>query len=699
MKKLLLILGVFVLVVVGAIVAVPYLIPSETIKSQLTTQVESATGRKLSIDGDLNLSILPNVAVKLGDVHFANRPGSDVEDMVSLDEVRVVLKVLPLLSGTVEVSEFVLIEPDIHLEVDADGKPNWEMAGAGEAAPATSGDEEGENSEGEGSSSLPISELKLGDIRLDNGRLTFVDHAAGTEEKVEAINVTLGLEDINSPLQMLGSLDYKGETVELDLGLNKPSAVLDGDQSAFKLGIKSELVQLGFAGDLKNQGSPSTAGNIDLSVPSIRKLVAWLAEPIDFAGEGLEQLTIAGKLNGSAERVAFTDATISLDQIQGKGEVTAELGGSVPKVTGRLDLGAVNLNPYLPASTEESAPGDASGGEVAEASGGEPAEASTDWSDDPIEMPPLDTVDLAFELTLASLLVQDLKLDRTVLALAMANNAMTAELKEFALYKGRGQGKLMVTSVEGKPKIEQSFELSGLEALPFLTDAAEFDRIEGIASAEFGLTTSGGSERDLVQKLNGDGKIVFADGAITGINIASMVRNASSAFLSAEAGETRKTDFAELSGSFIIQNGILSNEDLSLQAPALRINGSGKVDLPAKRVDYRIDPKAAATLEGQGSETEVAGILVPVLVTGPFDNLDYKPDLSGVIDQAIKDPGALKENVEQQVKDLGKSGKDLEKQLKSIDKDNAKGLLEGLAKGDQDGDDSPAGSLLKGLLK
>ncbi len=694
MKKLLLILGVFVLVVVGAIVAVPYLIPSETIKSQLTTQVESATGRKLSIDGDLNLSILPNVAVKLGDVHFANRPGSDVEDMVSLDEVRVVLKVLPLLSGTVEVSEFVLIEPDIHLEVDADGKPNWEMAGAGEAEPATSGDEEGENSEGEGSSSLPISELKLGDIRLDNGRLTFVDHAAGTEEKVEAINVTLGLEDINSPLQMLGSLDYKGETVELDLGLNKPSAVLDGDQSAFKLGIKSELVQLGFAGDLKNQGSPSTAGNIDLSVPSIRKLVAWLAEPIDFAGEGLEQLTIAGKLNGSAERVAFTDATISLDQIQGKGEVTAELGGSVPKVTGRLDLGAVNLNPYMPASTEESAPGDAS-----DASGGEAAEASTDWSDDPIEMPSLDMVDLAFELTLASLLVQDLKLDRTVLALAMANNAMTAELKEFALYKGSGQGKLMVTSVEGKPKIEQSFELRGLEALPFLTDAAEFDRIEGIASAEFGLTTSGGSERDLVQKLNGDGKIVFADGAITGINIASMVRNASSAFLSAEAGETRKTDFAELSGSFIIQDGILSNEDLSLQAPALRINGSGKVDLPAKRVDYRIDPKAAATLEGQGSETEVAGILVPVLVTGPFDNLDYKPDLSGVIDQAIKDPGALKENVEQQVKDLGKSGKDLKKQLKSIDKDNAKGLLEGLAKGDQDGGDSPAGSLLKGLLK
>jgi len=234
--------------------------------------------------------------------------------------------------------------------------------------------------------------------------------------------------------------------------------------------------------------------------------------------------------------------------------------------------------------------------------------------------------------------------------------------------------------------------------MPFLTDAAEFERLEGTATAEFGLTTTGGSERELVNNLNGDGRVIFADGAVSGINIAAMVRNASTAFLSADSNETRKTDFAELSGSFVIQNGILTNDDLTLQAPALRVNGSGAVDLPSKTVDYRIDPKAAATLEGQGSETDVTGILVPVLVTGPFDDLSYKPDLSGVIDQAIKDPDALKEQVKQQVKNLGKSGDELKDQLKSIDKDNAKNLLEGLTKGDEDAKGSPAGKLLDGLL-
>lgn len=693
MKKIFLILGILVILLVGAVVAAPFLVPTETIKSQLTAQVESATGRKLTVDGDLSLSVLPNLAVEMNDVHFANAPGSDVADMAALDALKVVLKVMPLFSGTVEVSEFVLVEPKIHLEVAADGTPNWELAGAGgEATPAETAGKE----DGAGSDSLPLGELKLGDIRLENGSLTFVDHAAGTEEKIEAIDMTLALDDIKSPLQMQGSLDYKGETIEFDLGLDSPDAILKGDQSPFKLGLKSNLLQLGFAGDLKNQGSPSAAGNIDLSVPSIKRLAGWLAEPLDFAGEGLEALTIAGKLNGSAERVAFTDATISLDEIQGKGEVTADLGGAVPKIGGRLDLGAVDLNPYLPPAAEGA---DSAGDTAAKPVGdGNAVPASTDWSDEPIEMPPLDAVDLAFELTLDSLKVQELKLGRTVLALAMANNAMTAELKEFGLYEGSGNGTLTLKAADGRPSIKQKFTLTGLQALPFLTDAAEFDRLEGTATADFGLTTTGGSERELVQNLNGDGRVVFADGAISGINIAAMVRNASTAFLSAAANETRKTDFAELSGSFTIRDGILSNQDLSLQAPALRVAGSGTVDLPAKRVDYRIDPKAAATLEGQGSEADVAGLLVPVVVTGPFDNLSFRPDLSGVVEQAIKDPKALKKQVKEQVKDLGKSGKDIKKQLKSIDKDNAKDLLGSIVNSD-DTKGSPAGSLLEGLLK
>ncbi len=700
MKKLFLVLGVLLVLLVGAVVAAPFLVPAETIKSQLTAQVEAATGRQLTVDGELDLSVLPNLAVAMGDVHFANAEGSDVADMVSLRELKVQLKVLPLLTGAVEIDQFVLLEPKIHLEIDQQGKPNWELAGGNEGGTISGASDGGEGG------GLPITDLKLGDIRIENGSLVFIDHMAGSQEQLDAINMTVALADIKSPLKADGSLDYKGETIELDLDIAAPYDVLQGSGSAFGMGIKSAPLQLGFNGDLSNQGGPSAAGDIDLSIPSVKGLAAWLADPLDLETEALETLTIAGKLNGSAEKISFTDAVITLDAIKGNGEVTTDLAGATPKINGRLDLGMVDLNPYMPASEKGDGNPSENTGEAVDAPAPAEGEATTatDWSDDPIELG-LGGVDLAFELTLEGLKATDVTLGRTVLALTMTGPKLVADLKDFNLYDGKGQGQLTVDAGDGAPRIEQQFTLTGLEALPFLTDAADFDRLEGKADATFSINTTGGTERQLVQNLNGDGQVTFADGAIVGINIAAMVRNVGSAFLSAEANETRKTDFAELGGTFTIQDGILTNEDLQLQAPGLRINGAGTVDLPSRMIDYRVEPKAAATLEGQTGATDVAGILVPVAVTGSFDDPSFKPDLSGLVDQAIQDPKALKKEVKQQLDAIGgstkdlNSAKDLKKALKNVGKGDAKDLLNSLTEGDGDAEESPAGSLLRGLLK
>lgn len=699
MKKLFLVLGIVLVLLIGAVVAVPFLVPTETIKSQLTAQVEAATGRKLTVNGDLDFSVLPSLAVGMDDVRFANAPGSDVAEMVTLKELKVELKLLPLLSGAVEVDQFVLVEPNIHLEVAANGTPNWELGAGAPSGPAATSSGDVESEDGSASDSLPITELKLGDIRIENGALTFIDHAAGTEEQVDAINLQLALADVKSPLQADGSLGYKGETIELDLDLASPYNLLQGGQSAFGLGVKSPLLQLGFDGELSNQGAPSTAGSIDLSVPSVKNLAAWLAEPLDMETEALETLTIGGKLNGSASKIAFTEAVISLDKIKGQGEVTADLTGNTPKISGRLDLGMVDLTPYMPPSAEGDASETATKDEAsAPAAAAGEATGATDWSDEPIELA-LGGVDLAFELILEGLKADEVKLGRTVLALSMNGPKLSADLKEFSLYEGSGKGLLTVDTSSGQPRIEQTFTLEGLEALPFLTDAAGFERLEGKADANFSMSAMGATERELVQNLFGNGNVTFADGALVGINIAAMVRNVGSAFLSAEANDTRKTDFAELGGSFTIENGVLSNNDLLLQAPGLRISGAGMVDLPVRSVDYRIEPKAAATLEGQEGTSDVSGLLVPVAINGPFDDLSFKPDLSGLVDQVLKDPEALKKQAKEQLEAIGSSTKDVGKTLKNIDKDAAKGLLENLTKGEENTEGSPAGKLLKGLLK
>jgi AsmA protein len=110
-----------------------------------------------------------------------------------------------------------------------------------------------------------------------------------------------------------------------------------------------------------------------------------------------------------------------------------------------------------------------------------------------------------------------------------------------------------------------------------------------------------------------------------------MVRNLQGAFLDPGAQRQQKTDFAELAGTYTIKSGILSNQDLELKSPLLRVAGKGTVDLPQQTVNYRVEPKAVASTTGQGGASEASGIMVPVIIEGPWSNLSYKPDLAAAV--------------------------------------------------------------------
>jgi AsmA protein len=617
--------------------------------------------------------------------------------MVRLKSLQAELKIWPLLRGSVEVDRFVLIEPEFHLEIDAGGRPNWAL-GAPDAgtAPGTQAPEQaGAGTEEPGGMGLPITELKLGDIRIENGTLTLSDARSGTEERIEAIDLDIDLPDLQSALAAKGSLAYKGKPVELALAAERPLALLQGGSSPVRVTGKAPDLALTFDGAVDNAAPPHAAGAIELNVTSIRDLAAWLAEPIAFEGDALRTFRLSGKLEGSPTRIALSDANLALDAIEGQGELAVGLSGQVPQVTGRLDLGAVDLNPYLP--PEDRAPLDAEPPDEA-------AAAAADWSDEPIELPPIGGAEVDFTLSTDALKVRDLQLDRSELALRLQGAHLTVDFVEIALYGGQGRGQLDVEVVDGAPRINKRFRLEGLQALPFLRDAAEFERLRGTANAEISLQTRGRTERELVRNLSGQGQATFRNGAIVGINLAAMVRNAAAAFEGGAIGDERETDFAELSGSFNINNGILTNDDLWLQAPVMRVTGSGQLNLPERTVNYRVEPKAAPTLEGQGGEREVAGLLVPVVIRGPWHDLTFTPDLTAVARRALEDPAAFKEEVEQQVDQLGDAASDVRKAIKKGDPQKA---LEGLLRqggggegesGQGDQGAEAARKLLKGLF-
>lgn len=658
MKKVLIIVGAIVGLAIAALLIAPAVIPVDTYKTELLAQVEKATGRKARIDGDFGISLFPTVKFSAGKVSLANAKGGKAANMVTLDRLNVQVAILPLLSGTVVIDSFVLDKPVINLEVDVRGRPNWvfepAMADGKPAAPtAPAANGAAKPAEG-GDGGVGLSGLQLGDVRLVGGRVAYSDAKTGVSHVIDDINMSVSLPSLTSPMAAKGSLVWNKEKIDLALGVGNPNAFLKGTTTDLSANISTAPVKFDFKGKASGGKVMKASGAIDLDVPSIRRLAAWAGQPLSAPGTGFGPLKIAGQVGVDGKKYSFTNAKINLDKIAANGEFRFDGSGRVPYVNARLETGMLDLNPYLPpenaaAGGTATAPATSGG-----AGGGKPA--AKGWSTDPIDLSGLRAVNADAALTVAGLMMRKIKIGKSKVVVGLKGGRLVTNLAEMALYGGNGTATITADGASATPAVTAKLDLSGLQANPALKDAIDMDRIEGTLNTNLSVATRGGSQKAMVSALDGDGKIIFADGAIRGINLAAMVRNAASAFLDSSARATQKTDFAELSGTFKIVNGILRNDDLSLLSPLLRVAGKGSVHMPNRTVNYRIEPKVTASTEGQGGKADASGIKVPVIVSGPWDNISYKPDLAGLIDGIAKDPSKALDGLKKLIPGGGKSG-------------------------------------------
>jgi AsmA protein len=619
MKKLLIGLGIVVALLVAAVIALPFLVPVSVVRERVVAGVKDATGRDLTI-GEMSVSVLPSLAVEAKDVSFANAPGAAEPNMATLKALKVGLKLMPLLSGEVAIDRFVLDEPVIRLEVDKQGKANWEFPAAKEGKPAAPAS---------GGAGGGLEQLRLGEVRLENGTVSYYDARTGARQEATKLDLEVDLPSLDEPMAAKGKGDWRSKTVQLALNVAKPRALMEGQTSELALKLDAEPVKLDFKGQATAAAAFKLAGAVDLDVPSVRNLAAWAAAPIPLQGDGLGPLKIKGQLGLDGPKATFSNADIGLDAIKAKGELLVDAGQARPFLRGRLEVDKLDLNPYLPpeqpAQPKPAGVGQGGGG------GG--------WSEESIDLAGLKAANADFTLTVGAIQYGKIQIGKGTVAALLKDGRLTATLAELSLYGGAGQGRIVLDGAGATPGVDATMRLAGVQIEPLLKDAADFERLSGSGASELQVAGRGKSQKAIVESLNGKGTIDFRDGAIKGLNLAEMLRNIGSAFSNTGA---QKTDFSELTGSYVIQNGVLTNKDLQMKSPLLRLEGAGTANLPQRTLDYKLTPKAVASLQGQGGRQDIAGVMVPVLVQGPWDNLTFRPDLEGLVKQQL-DPDKLLE--------------------------------------------------------
>ena len=633
MKRLGLVLLVLIALIVGAAFILPAVIPASAYRDRVETAASDALHRDVMLGGDVSFTLLPRVQVVARDVTIANAEGFSADPFAEMGEMRVGVELIPLLSRRVEITEFVLVDPVIRLEQRRGGN-NWTFADPESApAPAPSGDGFARRP-----GALPI-DASFGDVRIENAAIFYTDGSQSRE--ITGLDLAVALPSLDQPTAIDGALEADGEAMTFDGELGSIRDFFEGRATPLTLALGGRLLDVTFDGEIPASEDIEFAGDFSADIPSIRALAAFAGSPLP-PGENLERFAARGRIEGTPSRLGLTAQSIRLDAIRGSGNLAADLTGARPRLTGRLDLDELDVNPYLPAAAADTS---ASGGGI------------PPWSEAPIDFAGLGIVDADLDLTVGRLQVRDIEVTDAALNAAIANRRLQATLQRITLYEGQGNVTVVANARSATPSFSLEASLDGLDAQPFLDAAAGFDRLAGTGTMTMSLATSGNSQAAMMRNLGGNGEFNFADGAIVGINIAQTIRNVSGfleraggaedaeAEASAEdseqasVGERQTTDFTSLGGTFAIANGRLTNNDLLMLSPLLRVEGTGWVDLPSQTLDYRLRPRAVASIEGQGGSTDLQGIVVPIRFRGDFNSVRYGVDTEAVTQALLQ--GAL----------------------------------------------------------
>ncbi|HEY4645877.1 MAG TPA: AsmA family protein, partial [Steroidobacteraceae bacterium] len=211
-------------VLVLAMLLVAWLVDPNDYKDDIAQAVKEKTGRDLKLEGDLDLSVFPWLALELGPAELGNPQGFGPGPFVSVNKVDVGVRLFPLLRGQLQVRRLTLDGLQLNLVKDAQGRSNWQDLTEEAPQPAT---------ESASDTGLP----DIAGLMIKESALDYRDLGTGSHLRLRDLGVETGRLRDGEPFEVdLGFELDQGEGSVATLFKLSSEATLDtrGKRYAFK---------------------------------------------------------------------------------------------------------------------------------------------------------------------------------------------------------------------------------------------------------------------------------------------------------------------------------------------------------------------------------------------------------------------------------------------------------------------------------
>jgi len=360
LKWLVGVVAALVLVVVAALIAVPFLVDTPRVQALIASNASQALGRPVKFRS-MSISVLPLPAVALHGLEIAEDPQFGTTPFVQLETGKVRLKLGPLLTGRVELGDIELKKPVITVVQAADGRMNISTLGTGAREPKP-----GERPPRGGGGGTGAAGALASKISIDHGTVAYIAHAKGgvtSQYRVEDLDLTL----TGGGPQIAFKSDFKVKPGDLAVKVADGQVALNGGKPLTDAQLRGVVTIDGkdigdlaknalgptpvFGGALKGKlalsgtlGAPAVSGDIEVTKPSVTQGQPTCPEP------KRRTLTLGTlKLNaGYRDQVlASRPLTTSLGEGTITGQLSLSLGPGMRTQISDLGIKAVPLEKVL----------------------------------------------------------------------------------------------------------------------------------------------------------------------------------------------------------------------------------------------------------------------------------------------------------------------------------------------------------------
>lgn len=628
-------------------------------RDRISAEVKEATGRDLTIEGDLSLSVFPWLAVETGRIELGNADGFGSDPFLTFEQASLSVRLLPLIFrqeiavGTASLDGLV-----VNLEVARNGRTNWDDL-------VEAGEEDAEDSASDGGPSA----LDVASISVRNADVSYLDRGAGSRYELANLNFETGRIKAGSPVALRGNFDFDVDdgalggylalraTAEMSEGAEQVtvsglnlSGVLTGivenqteinfdsrelvvdtvaqtidagemDLTVLGLSMSADVEPFSYAGDIR----PTAA--LRVAQFSLKDLLTTLdiEPPVTANPDALQRVELNATASLGATHLTLNELALDLDRSQMTGMLAIPVADDAA-LRFELDVDEIVLDDYM-------APADDSAGGASS-------------SDDDVEIPVdlIRTLEANGKLSIRRASLTGLQFEFAELGLQASGGKLRLNPLAAQLYEGTYSGDVRIDASRDRASVSVNEKIAGVSLRPLAQAMFEKDNITGSINGGFVLSGSGNTLAAIRQDLDGNMNFELVDGAWEGVDVWHQLRAARALLRGQPVPQPRtpvRTQFSNVKASGTVTDGIFENNDFRAELPFLQLTGSGSVDLVQAQVNYglRVRVLEKPELMGNVSDAELADFtetVIPLKITGALAAPKIQPDVEAILRQELE---------------------------------------------------------------